>query len=459
MRPVLRAFTLALLCSAAAMAQAGITERVVRDHDDGIDLLLYPTPIRDVVTIVGSLPAGDAFAAESQAALPTLTGMMLDRGARQGGASGPLLDKYAIARRLESVGASLSFEVGSQTLDIRARCLAKDLPQVIELLAAQLRYPAFDREEFERVRQQFIGAVRGSIDDSAYRARDTFNRAVYPAGDPGHPASIDALLASARAASIDDVRRFHREVYGPSGMILVLVGAVDTAAARRAVSVAFRGWSGGRAPLAGSKAGAQPPAKQVVELAAKPSVTVLLGQTTGLRYRDPDSLALRVATSVLGHGFTGRLMSTVRDREGLTYGVGAAVEQDAYNGGTFVVSATFAPQLLDKGIDSTRRELSKWWADGITEAELAQRKQSLVGSFQVGLASTGGVAMALLSTVQRGLEPVWLDQYPDKVRALQLQDVNAVIRRYLDPERMTLVEAGTLPPVAPAPAAAVPATP
>jgi len=138
-------------------------------------------------------------------------------------------------------------------------------------------------------------------------------------------------------------------------------------------------------------------------------------------------------------------MSTVRDREGLTYGVGAGIDQDTYGPGTFFISATFAPQLLDKGLAATQGVLGKWWSDGITEAELDQRKQSMVGSFQVGLATTGGMAMALLATVQRGLEPSWLDRYPQLLRALQLQDVNSAIHRHLDPARMTLVEVGTLP--------------
>ncbi len=437
-------FALAVLMSGGAV-RAGIAERVVRGPDAGLDLILYPTPIRDVVTIVGSLPAGDAFVSRQQAAVATLTGMMLDRGAHLGGPDGPVLDKYAIANRLESMGATVGFSVGNQTLDIRARCLTRDLPQVIGLLAAQLRFPTFEKTEFERVRQQFIGAVRSSIDNNSYRARDAFNRAVYPAEDPNNPASIDEMLASARSATLDDVRRFHQEVYGPRHMILVMVGAVDPQVARKAVNKAFGGWRGGREPLPGSSARITPPARQSVELAGKPSVTVMLGEATGLRFSDPDSLALRVGTAVLGQGFTGRLMSTVRDREGLTYGVGAGIDQDTYGSGAFFISATFAPQLLDKGLAATQGVLGKWWSDGITEPELDQRKQSMVGSFQVGLSTTGGMAMALLATVQRGLEPSWLDRYPQMLRALQLQEVNSAIHRHLDPAHMTLVEVGTLP--------------
>ena len=431
-------FLAALLLGSAISAQAGIADKVVRVREGGIDVIAYRTAIKDVVTIVGSFPAGDAFAATDAAAIPTLTGMMLDRGTLK-------QDKFAIAQRLESVGATISFNVDTQTVDIRARCLAKDLSLVIDLIAEQLRQPSFKAEEFEKVRQQFIGAVRGSIDNSSYRARDAFNRALFPSGHPNRPLSIDQLLQSARTATLSQVKAFHETHYGPANLILVFVGDVREPVVRQAVKRAFGGWTGGLAPLT-SPATARPAAPtQTVVLEGKPSVSILLGQTTGLRYRDPDTLALRVGTAVLGTGFTGRLMSTVRDKEGLTYGIGAGVSDDTYNDGTFGISASFAPQLLDKGLASTRRELRKWWTDGIRAEELAERKQSLVGTYQVGLSTTGGLAGVLLSTAQRGLDLTWLDRYPDAIRALTLAQVNAAIRKYLDPDKMVLVEVGTLP--------------
>ena len=88
-------------------------------------------------SILGSMPAGDAMASASDnIAIPTLTGMMLDRGTKT-------LDKYAIAEQLDNVGAEISFGVGTQSLEIRAKCLKKDLPLVLGLLAAELRTPAF----------------------------------------------------------------------------------------------------------------------------------------------------------------------------------------------------------------------------------------------------------------------------------------------------------------------------
>jgi zinc protease len=179
-------------------------------------------------------------------------------------------------------------------------------------------------------------------------------------------------------------------------------------------------------------------------------VTVLFGQASGLRYSDPDSLPLRVGTAILGLGFTGRLMSTVRDKEGLTYNIGASMGDDSIVDGVWEVSASFAPTLLSKGVESTRREIAKWWKDGITEQELASRKQGVIGGYFVSLSTTLGLAETILSNAERGFDTSWLDAYPKAVRALTRDQVNAAIRAHINPTTMVLVEAGSVPVVAPA---------
>jgi zinc protease len=174
------------------------------------------------------------------------------------------------------------------------------------------------------------------------------------------------------------------------------------------------------------------------------SVTVLLGLPTGLRQRDAESLALGVGTAILGSGMTSRLMSTLRDREGLTYFISAALVDDTFVDGSWLVNGSFAPALLGQGVASTYREVRKWWKDGVTEAELDARKSNLIGSHRVALGTTQGAADALLQCVQSGRPLSWLDDYPEAVRALTVREVNAAIRKRVDPQQLLLVKAGTL---------------
>jgi zinc protease len=323
--------------------------------------------------------------------------------------------------------------------------LKKDLALVVGLIAAELRTPALLPEEFAKAKQQFIGELQSSLDNTESRAQEAFARAVYPPDSPNRPHSTAEFLTAAKSATLDEVKAFHTKYYGPAHFTLLLVGDVDTKQALAAVAKSFAGWTGGEDFIRTSGAGTPPgPREVMVPLADKPSVTVFLGQSTGLRYKDPDGLALRVGTAILGRGFTGRLMSTVRDKEGLTYNIGATVTEDSFTGGGWELTASFAPALLDKGVAAARRELQNWWKNGVTDKELSERKQGIVGSYLVGLSTTAGLANSLMAALQRGYDLTWLDQFPAAVNALTLDQVNAAISRNLNPGTMVLVEAGSV---------------
>jgi zinc protease len=428
----------AALVLAATSAHGLMIDSSHRSQIAGIDLITFRTNVRDVVSVLGALPAGDAMAESGNIAIPTLAGMMLDRGTKT-------LDKFAIAEKLDSVGAERSYAVGAQSLEVRAKCLKKDLPLVLSLVAAELRDPALSADEFAKAKQQFIGSLQQSLQNTASRAQEAFGRALFPDGHPNHPHSIDEYLAAAKTATLEEVKAFHAKYYGPKAFTLILAGDVGAEEAAQEIGKDFSGWSGGQDYLRpASPARPSGPREISVPISQKPSTSIILGQVTGLRYRDPDALALRVGTAILGQGFTGRLMGTVRDREGLTYQIGAGMAEDSIADGEWMISASFAPALLDKGIASTRRVLDQWWQEGVTDAELGARKKGLVGNYEVGLSTSAGLAGAILVSIQRGYDVSWLDGYPEAIKALTREQVNRAIHTRLDPRTMVLVEAGSL---------------
>ncbi|HET7535938.1 MAG TPA: pitrilysin family protein [Candidatus Didemnitutus sp.] len=432
-------FLFSVLCLLSSGLRAQIAAHVVRTKIAGIDVLVYKTGVKDVVTIKGSFPGGDSFAGQGNVAVPTLCGMLLDQGTTKH-------DKFAIADQLEGVGATIEFHVDTHLVEVEAKCLKKDMPLVVGLLAEQLRTPALSADEFEKAKTQYAGSIKRSLENTDYRAGEAFTRAVYPAGHPNRPPSPEEMLAAIDQAKLEDVKAFHAKYYGPAHFTLVAVGDVDAAALQGEVAKSFAGWSGGVAMPATGKVGPTDAAKtQDVFMADKTSVSVLFGQASGLRYSDPDYVALRTATSILGSDFTSRLVAIVRDTEGLTYGIRANLNNDTFGEGDWRISATFAPELLNKGIDSTTKQLKSWYEQGVTTDELAKRKTNLVGRFKVGLATTDGMADSLLLSVDRGVGPEWLDQYPGKVNSLDLAHVNSAIKKYLNPDEMLVIKAGTIP--------------
>lgn len=420
-----------------AGAGSKIAPNAKRSNVAGIDVIAYPMGVKDVVTLRASLPAGRALGAGGNPAIPTLTGMLLDQGSQK-------QDKFAIAEKLEAVGASINFAVGADVLNINARALKKDAPMVLGLIAEQLRTPAFSAEEFAKAKKQMAGGIKRSLEDTDYRAAIAFSRATYPDGHPNRSVAPDDMLAAIETATLDEVLAFHKANYGPAGMKLVLVGDLDVPAMHAEITRSFGGWTGGKAVVRAAKpASALAGGVQNVVMDGKTSVSVVWGQPSGLRYNDADYQALRLATAILGSGFTGRLMANVRDKEGLTYDARAGMGNDMFNDGDWRMQATFAPDLLDKGIASAQRQLKLWYEAGATPAEISARKTNLIGSFKVGLATTGGMAENLIAAVNRGYDLTWLDDFPVKINALTNDQVNGAIKKYLKPETMVTVKAGT----------------
>jgi zinc protease len=438
---------------AAVVTLTKVASRVTHAKVGAMDVYVNKTSTQGAVVLHGAFPAGRVFNPQGNPAVAMLVAGMLDKGTLQE-------DKLTIAQRLEGVGATMTFRVDEQMLTFEVKCLKEDLPLVMSLLAEQLRTPAFSPEELARLKQQTTGELKRRTESTDARAEEAFLRALYTQTHPNWQPSVDETLAGVAATTVTDLKQFHAAHYGPAHMTLVAVGDVDASRLQAQLRKGFAGWRGGTAVPARSTAQIAPSRSatheqptqaaetrdpiRAVPMAGKTSVSIRWGESTGLQYRDPDALALHVGTAILGSGFTGRLMDSVRDREGLTYGIRARIDHDTFVDGDFSVAATFAPSLLETGIASTRRELLNWWQAGVTADELSARKTNLIGQYQVGLASPDDLADTLLIALQRGYDLTWLDQYPQAINALTLEQVNVAIKRHIDPAKLVLVEAGTL---------------
>jgi zinc protease len=437
---------LLFLAASAGHASAALADRVAHAYVNGIDVYSYKSGTQDEVVLRGSLPAGDRVDPSENPAIAALVAGMLDKGTRRH-------DKFALAEMLDTMGASIRFDTDPSALNIRVRCLRESLPLVIAVLAEELRTPAFAPEELVKFKTQYIGVLRARLEDTSARAQDAFRRAAFPAGHVNHVASIEERIGALDRASEHDLRRFHATHYRPDQLRLVAVGDVDLSTLRPLLKKEFGRWSVPAAKTAvprvtgrtASTSAVEMSREQTIFIPGKTSATLVWGQATGLRYSDPDALALRVGTAIFGSGFTGRLMAGVRDRDGLTYGISARMRDDTYADGYWLIAATFAPQLLERGVASTQRELMSWLEHGVTAAELESRKTNLIGEYQVSLASPMGMADTILTTRERGYSLEWLDAYPGTVMALTVRNVNDVIRKYLDPQKMVRVRAGTIP--------------
>jgi len=425
----------------ASVSQAPLVDfssHMQRASIAGIEIIAIDMPIHDVVSFVGSFAAGETLSPVDAPTLAGLTALMLDKGTQRN-------DRFAIAERLDTLGAGIGFLASAHSLGFSGQFLREDAGAVMGLLAEQLREPAFDAEVLETLKSRQSAGLLQAIDNPDYRANAQVARLLYPKGHPNYSDEIDVLLEDLKATTISDIAQFHADHYGPKSMRLVFAGDIDFEQLTAAVEFAFEGWSGGvdyPAELPTQLKNIQQSKR--IHIADKTSVAVHYAQNTGIQRNDDDYIPFMLGNYILGGSFNSRLMQAVRKQQGLTYSIRSGHSGDILTPGNWSLSASFSPALLDQGLAATEAVFTEWYEQGINPAEVQKAIDTLSGAYLVGLSTTARVAGQVLSFVQRGFDPEYIDEYPQHLRTVTAEQVNRTIRQHLKPQQHTLVVAGSL---------------
>lgn len=409
-----------------------------REKVAGIDVVSVKTSAKDFVTVAASISLGNYASETKNDVIPAITASMLSKGTT-------LNDKFKFSEKLQKLGVNLNVNASTFKINIGFKCLKKDLDQVVALLAEELRNPLFDAKEFENLKQQFIGNTQQDLNDPGARGDIALSQAIYPKTNPNYSLSVEDNIANIKNATLDEVKAFHKKYFGTASMRLVIVGDTDGANLNASLKKSFKNWNGGVTEKLKFEEASKSAAKtEVVTIPEKPSAELYIGQFTGLKRADADYIPFFIGNYTLGAGFAGRLMQTVRDNDGLTYSISSGLGGNIETGGYWFVNASFNPNLFQKGLDATMIQVDKWVKDGITTAELENKKTNLIGSFKVGMSTTNGMARTILSFIERGLEPNYIEQYPNDIQKATLQQVNDAIKKYVQLDKMIIIKSGSL---------------
>jgi zinc protease len=408
----------------------------------GAKLTVLANPHAPTVTIAGTLHAGPALAADGRWSVPGLTASMLDRGTAGH-------DRLGLARELEDHGLQLGFQAAASTpltISFSAQGLAEELPRLASLLMEALRQPTFPTDELDKLREQVLGGLVRERQETFARGFAALTRRLYPPGHPLHRRAIEAREKEVKAVDRDDLEAFHAATYGPSTMVLAVVGEVEAEEVAALFADRLAGWTGGEIRSPEFAADEEPPAsEELIQIDDRPNLEVFLGHRGGLRRGDPQYAAAVLANSCLGQStLTSRLGLAVRDREGLTYGIYSRFFGTLQLAGPWATFFGVNAANLERAVELSRSVIADFVAAGPTEEELADERFALAGAYRVGLATNAGVARELVTSLTAGEGVDRLDRYPEELLATGRDEVMAAIRRHLHPERLVLTAAGDL---------------
>ncbi|GLX05630.1 pitrilysin family protein [Microbispora sp. NBRC 16548] len=344
----------------------------------------------------------------------------------------------AIDDAMGRAGASLHCATDERWLGVYGSTTAAGLHMVLDVLMEALVSPSHDDADLAVARRRLVEKIRVTRAQPRVLAREALR--VHRHGAlPALRLTPDERAVSGITA--EQVLALHRQVLRPRGALLVLVGDIDPHAVVHHLEAVTRGWrssgtavrSSYRPPLIGSgialvdRPGAVQ--SQVVLAAPAPPRT------------DPRFAALNVATMVVGGYFSSRLVSRLREEEGLAYRVDAGLD-DVFDDSSVVIDVDTATDATARAVRLIRSELDDLTGGGASEEEIESARRYLLGMTAVGLGSQSALATALSNAVGFGHEPHWLVSQPEELRRLRHTEVRAAIEEFYAPSRFTGVITG-----------------
>jgi zinc protease len=403
---------------------------------NGITVLARTNFNSPSVIIGGYLPCGSLFDPDEKLGLAEFTASALLRGSEK-------RDFQKTFDDLESTGANLSFSAGGHTAGFTGRCLSEDLPLLLDLLADALRRPVFPGEQVERLRAQFLTGLAIRAQDTAEMASLTFDQIVfeghpYARPDDGWPETIQAITRA-------DLADFHNIHYGPRGLVLAIVGAVEPKAIAGQVAKFLGDWANPFQPELPALPELKPLKKTLtrkVKIPGKPQADLVIG-TSGPRRKDPEFMPASLGNSVLGQfGMAGRIGEVVREKSGLAYYASSSLSA-GIGPGAWDVSAGVNPGNVQKARDLICKEIARFVEMGVTAEELADSQSNFIGRLPLSLESNAGVVNALLNIERFDLGLDYYRRYPHLVQAVTPEDVLATACKYLHPDKLAVAIAGS----------------
>ena len=398
--------------------------------ENGMVLVVLRQPSLPFVVVRMSLKAGSIYDPPRKAGTASLTADLLTEGTKT-------RSSQQISEAIDFVGGSLGSGAGVDFAAINLTVLKKDIEMGMELMADIILNPVFDPSEVKRQKDQVLASLMDEKDNPRKVAVKAANKLIYAGHPYRYPANGD--LETVPNINRDDLISFHKRYYIPNNTIFVAVGDIDQTEARQLIEKYLGKWKRGPLSLPEIKA-PELGGETVVKLIKKEltQATIILGHL-GIRRENPDFYAVKVMNYIMGGGgFASRLMTHIRDEQGLVYGIYSFFPAASHSG-SFKVSAQTKNENANRVIEAVVKEIKQMGHEMVSEKELKSAKDYLTGSFPLTLDTNAKVAGLLVNIENYNLGYDYFDKYPQYINAVTRQKVLEVARKYLHPDRYCLV--------------------
>jgi predicted Zn-dependent peptidase len=345
----------------------------------------------------------------------------------------------AVAEAAQGMGGSVGAGTSNDGITVYGNALASNAAPMAALLAEVAREPSFPDAEVQLAKINALQALKAAEARPAFRAERAVSRVVYGDHPYGRTTATAEAITSVDAALL---RAEHAKRFRPERSLLVITGRIKEADAMKLAEAAFGSWksTGPALPDTPAAAAAMPPQRLLLERAGSVQSTLRLGRP-GAAASVEDYVPLRLASTILGGGFSSRVNLNLREEKGYTYGASAGARMSR-NGGAIIGGADVRNEVTGAALGEYFKEYRKLGTELVGDEELSMNKRYVAGTYLVTNQLQGAVAGTLANNWLVGLPPETLGSFVPKIQKVSAEQVRDMGKKYFTPETQSIVVVG-----------------
>jgi zinc protease len=441
---MMRSIFLAAGCFAASLAFAQQREAPPQGsepkpfHAPKRDSFTLPNGLHVAFAPYGMIPkvdaelvvqAGDVTEANDKQGSGNLLAELMKQGTESLSAS-QLADAFA------AIGGDLTISVSEDQVSVRGTSLEDGADKLISLLADVALHPKLPESELPRLKQDLLRSVAVAKARPGTMAAEEFLKVVY--GNNGYGRAVfDSKVVE--SLNLADVKAYYAKYFVPANATLYVSGVMPKSL-RKKVEGSFASWQKGEPPAPPSIKAEAKRTLGVVDRPGAPQSTIYMGLPVA-RPQDKDWVPLQVTNALLGGSFMSRITSNIREAKGYTYSPHSMLESNAENV-IWAQHADVTTQFTGASLKEIYGEIDGLRKKAPPVEEVKAIENGMAGTFIYRNSSRRGIISQMKFVDLQKLPSDYLDNYISNVFAVKPQDVQAIMEKYIDPSKMTVVVVG-----------------
>ena len=421
---------------------SNIDARTVRSSlPNGMKLVLLPKTTRgNTVSARVTLRFADEKSLFNRNTAATMMSNMFDRGSKT-------MTRQQIKDAFDKLKARVNFGGAGNNAVAMIETTRENFAPTLRLVAQLLKEPAFDAKEFDLLKQEQLSGLEQQKSEPQAIAQRLVQKKIsdYPKGHPLYPQSVDEAIADLKAVTADDLKKFYTDFVGASYGDIAVVGDFSKDTVTALAKELFGSWKSPK-PFTRlvRKYFDAPQASEKVETPDKANAFYWAAQNIKVRDDSKDYAALVMANYILGgDALSSRLAVRIRQKDGLSYAVQSALNaQSLDSAGVFMEIAIYNPENVARLETAFGEELDRVLKDGFTDDELNKARQGWLQQNLQTRASDAALVAKFTAQYITGRTMAFEAEFEKMVQALTVADVNAAVKKYIKPAKITAVEAG-----------------